>query len=327
MNRIYYDSGTTNTRAYLFEGTHMIHRLSRQVGSRDCALSGSNACLLQGLKNMYDSLLRDTGLDESQISQIWMSGMISSATGILEIPHLSVPVDLRKIRSGVVGYYEPYYFHRSLNIIPGVKTDLPDGPASYETFTKINNMRGEETEIFGILAEYPGLMENSVLILPGSHTQIAIVQNGAIVNILSTVTGELYNAIANHTILSSSLTSQKPAQIIPEMVSKGLRALKEYGFNRALYTVRTMDLFLPSSPEERHSYFEGILNGGVVTAICSYIDTASLPRIAVYGSVSNILVFETLFHEQNRNLPFIGIEASELPYSARGFLCISSQSA
>ncbi len=324
MNSIYFDSGTTNTRAYLFEGSHLLHKLSAEIGSKDCALTGSNMTLLCRLKKMYDELLQGSGLAEDDIREIWMSGMISSSTGILEIPHLTVPVDLQCIREGVVEYFEPLCFKRTLHIIPGVKTSLSGDPLNYETFTKINNMRGEETEIFGILEQYPSLRESSILILPGSHTQITVIQNGAITDIHSTITGELYQAIVQRTILSTGLAPNGENAILPHMVSKGFHALQNLGFNRALYTIRTMELFLHSTPAERRSYFEGILNGGVATAALSLISPASPPQIAVYGNKNSLKVFQTLFSELSPNLPFVGIESKELPYSAQGFLCITS---
>lgn len=324
MNSIYYDSGTTNTRAYLFEGRQLLYKLSAEIGSKDCALSGSNMTLLRSLKNMYDELLRISGLTEDDIQKIWMSGMISSSTGILEIPHLTVPVDLHRIREGVVEYFEPLCFKRALHIIPGVKTSLGSEHLDYENFTGINNMRGEETEIFGILEQYPSLMENSILILPGSHTQITVIQNGAITDIHSTITGELYHAIVQHTILSASLASNSENTILPHMVSKGFHALQKLGFNRALYTIRTMDLFLHSSPAERRSYFEGILNGGVAISALSLVVPGSHPQIAVYGNANNLRIFRTLFNELSPNLTFTGIGSKDLPYSAQGFLCIAS---
>lgn len=323
MNSIYYDSGTTNTRAYLFCNRKLVHQLSVEIGSKDCALSGNNSKLLHMLKKMYDELLKTSGLRNDDIQDIWMSGMISSSTGILEIPHLTVPVNLHLIRKGVVKYFEPLCFQRTLCIIPGIKTSLADERLSYDTFTKINNMRGEETEIFGILDQYPFLKKKCILILPGSHTQIAVIKNGAIEDILSTITGELYNAIIHSTILATSLAPSEENIILPHMVSKGFHALQKFGFNRALYTVRTMELFLPSSSSERNSYFEGILNGGVITSISSLVSLNAPAQIAVYGSQNNLTVFQTLCNECFPEIPFTGIEKNDFPYSARGFLSIS----
>lgn len=320
MDILYYDSGTTNTRAYLLRDGELLCHASSAVGSRDSALSKDNTCLLESLYQQMLELSGQAGIDPESIGEIWMSGMVSSPTGIIELTHLAVPADAGLLRKNVCPYYEPLLFKRQLHIIPGVKT-LPDGGRiTADNFYRINNMRGEETELFGILAEYPSLNENTVFLMPGSHTQIIFVKNGCIVDILSTITGELYKAVTQATILSTSLLPPTPGVIIPEMVCKGYSLLNELGFNRALYTVRTMELFLHSSNDERHSFFEGILNGGVVKAVSASIRADEMPVLAVYGSPESTRVLQILFQNYCPNLPFVPVPNTEIPYSARGFL-------
>lgn len=323
MNRIYYDCGTTNTRGYLFENSQLKYTLAIPTGSKDAALSDNRLLLLHALKDIYDGLLTAGNLCESEISEIWMSGMISSSTGLIEIPHLTAPIDRLSLKKGIVCYHESLCFKRDLYIIPGIKTVPPSGQINFDTFDQVNNMRGEETEIFGILDQYPCFSENSIIILPGSHTQVAFIQDGSIVNILSAITGELYDALSHHTILSTSLCSDQKIEIIPEMVVRGLHALEKLGINRALYTIRTMELFLNSTNSERHSYFEGILNGGIVRLIKSLLQADEHPQVVVYGSYETIEVFRALFNALNLGLTITGVEKGAVPYSAYGFLCLS----
>ena len=75
--------------------------------------------------------------------------------GLKEIEHLSTPVDFKKIKKRIVVYYEGQFFQRNVHIIPGIKT-LPQGmTASVDTVVNANNMRGEETELLGILHRCP----------------------------------------------------------------------------------------------------------------------------------------------------------------------------
>ena len=326
MYNLYYDSGTTNTRAYLFDGSRLLNSLSSPVGSKDSALAGNNLCLLKSLRQMMLDLADSCQISAEDIGSIWMSGMVSSPTGITELPHLPVPVGLGTLKGSIAIYYEPLVFRRELCIIPGVKTLPAEGTVNIDNFYFVNTMRGEETEIFGILDEYPVLNENSVLIMPGSHTQIAFIKGGRIVNILSTMTGELYQAVTSSTILSTSLPEHtSPGVVIPEMVCRGYSLLNRLGFNRALYTVRTMELFLPATVDERHSFFEGILNGGVVKAVTDALDNTESPILAIYGNSQSIDVFHALFEKYYPDLPFMPIHKTDIPYSARGFLCISGQ--
>lgn len=323
MNYLYYDSGTTNTRLYLFRENTLLDSLNVPIGSKDSALCGSNQKLLQTLKQMMDELCCKNQIKPDQISEIWMSGMISSPTGIIEIPHLTVPIDLYTLSHNVFEYYEPIYFKRLLYIIPGIKTNC-DSP-SVESFPLINNMRGEETEIFGILQTYKNFAENCIMIMPGSHTQIVFIENGAITNIISTITGELYSAVKNNTILSTALSEASSVKINPEMLCKGYENLHKYGFNRALYTVRTMELFTPCTAIDRHSYFEGILNADVLNVTIRFSKGHAFNNVVVYGSNESIDIFKILFKKYYPRYFFTGISSNQkLPFSANGFLEIKS---
>lgn len=73
MNYLYYDSGTTNTRLYLFKDLQLIDSSNKKIGSRDSALSGSNKALLCALREMMDEMCEKHGLSPEQIEEIWMS--------------------------------------------------------------------------------------------------------------------------------------------------------------------------------------------------------------------------------------------------------------
>ena len=326
MKRVYFDSGTTNTRAYLMDGNRMIARTAAQIGSRDSALQGSNAGLIGKLKQMYDELLTENGLVESDIDSIWMSGMISCPHGLVEIPHIPVPLSLEKLKSQVAVHYDGNFFKRDIHVIPGIKTVPEDGSTTFDNISGINNMRGEETELFGITGSVPELPPDCVILMPGSHTQTAFIRDGAITDILSTVTGELYQAIKQETMLSSSLPDKAgPEDMTPQLICRGYRDLKTYGFNRALYIVRTMDLFLECTAHERLSYLEGVLNGGVLDAVMHVLKTKELPArcIAVYGSGLQHVIFRELLKEFYPDFQFMPIAEGDAPFSVEGFLRIS----
>ena len=92
----YFDSGTTNTRACLLKDRTIICRGDIPVGSRDSALHQDRTVLISALKQLYDQLLTKSGITDTQIAEIYMSGMISSPSGLKEIEHLSTPVDFKK---------------------------------------------------------------------------------------------------------------------------------------------------------------------------------------------------------------------------------------
>lgn len=320
---VYYDSGTTNTRIYLFQNEKLLDQSSTKTGSRDVAINGNNQMYLKKLNDMCRNICSRNHLSMEMIGQIWMSGMVSSPTGIIEIPHLCVPVHIEDLKRNVKKFYEGRYFHRELFLIPGIKTTCRE-KVSLDTFYQINNMRGEETELAGILDEKQKLRSDCAIIMPGSHTQAAFIRNNTIIDILSTITGELYYAIKTETILATSLTAEQLEILDAEMLCKGYEILNIYGFNRALYTVRTMELFMPSTPQQRLSYFEGILNGGVINLVMKKLLEDKIKNVAVYGSDIYIEMYRILFQKYFPETVFEGIKSEqEIPYSARGFLAIS----
>lgn len=275
------------------------------------------------LKKLYSQILDEEHIDEKHIQAIYMSGMISSPSGLVEVEHLSVPLDFQSLKKGIVLYEDTEFFHRTIHIIPGLKT-LPRGmTATIDHVALANNMRGEEIEIFGILHRYPELGKGySIIVLPGSHTQAAFLYDGSIVNISSNITGELYHAIISETIIGSSLTGELSGKLIPELVCMGYDSIHTYGFNRALYMVRGMDLFTESTLTQRISYMEGVLNGGVMDAILEIMK--DLPgTIAIAGSEKQYEVFSAFAEKLFPQFTMMKVQTSkDFPFSVEGFLCL-----
>lgn len=255
---LYYDSGTSNTRAYLLDRDFAVkYTAKKAVGSKDSAIAGSNAVLIRGLKELYDNVLSANGLEEGDISAIYASGMITCAYGLKEVPHLALPLTVEGFAGNLVPVLEDTCFHREIILVPGLKTVNDD-------ITYVNNMRGEEIEIIGALDELQslGAPKDLAMILPGSHTHVTYLQGEQITGIISNFTGELFHAIQKETILSPVLTWDG-SQLDREMVLKGYENLQKFGFNRALYICRAMDAFGEGTPAQRFSYGEGVILGGV----------------------------------------------------------------
>ena len=162
MYIVYYDSGTTNTRAYLIKDGRIAGRLERQVGARNSALMQDNAVLVRELRDMFDALLEDAHIYNEEVAHIYLSGMISSPSGLVEVEHLPVPVDWKKLRNSIVCHEEERFFQRMLEIIPGIKTVPYDAQVVPETADRVNMMRGEEIEVFGVLRGNPVLEQGGV---------------------------------------------------------------------------------------------------------------------------------------------------------------------
>ena len=266
---VYYDSGTTNSRAYLLgENCELLATAKREVGSKDSALAGSNKVLILALKELYDELLSQTGLSDGDVDAIYASGMITCPSGLHEVPHLTMPLTVEEFISQIVPFYEDTLFNRVINLVPGLRT-LGD------SIDLVNNMRGEEIESLGVMGEVQRLFgdEPVGLVFPGSHTHTVRVRGNVLEDALSNIGGELYAAIEKDTILGTVLRV-RPAHYDADMLSLGVANLHRYGFNRALYIIRAMDLFSRETPERRAAYAEGVILGG----LCDSLDEACSTR-------------------------------------------------
>ena len=263
---LYYDSGTSNTRAYLLgEDLAVVRTEKKAVGSRDSAIAGSSAVLIAGMKELYDRILGSAGITGEDIRAIYASGMVTSPYGLKEVPHSIAPLSVRSFARDLVLFREDTLFHRDIWLIPGLKTVS-------ESFAFVGNMRGEEIEILGTLDELERRgLRRAALILPGSHTHVAYVKDGIVSDILSTFTGELFYALKKETILAPIL-ERAAAEPDERMVARGVKNLRRFGFNRALYIAHAMRIMDTGTPEERFSYSEGVVNGGVRQALEYYCE-------------------------------------------------------
>lgn len=215
------DSGTTNTRLRLVEDGRVVQSFQAQAGARD----GPSA-----IAAALSSLLRQA---QSTVAQaVMFSGMITSPTGLIEIPHVAGPLSLERLRplrhdlpelSGL-----PFYF------IPGVR--IGEAGAS-PAFGDV--IRGEETELAGYLALH-GAESRRLFVHLGSHHKALQVTDGQLAGSCTALTGELFMAAAAHTLLSSSLQLIEPFDM--NWAMEGALAAEKEGLSRALFALRLMDI-------------------------------------------------------------------------------------
>src|SRR5262249_55012284 len=113
-------------------------------------------------------------------------GMIGSRQGWVEAPYARCPASAHDVVGGLAKIA-----HGGLEIavVPGLSTDS-HGMADV--------MRGEETQSFGALA-FTSL--DGLYLLPGTHSKWAEVAGGRILSFRTFMTGEVFSALKNHTIL------------------------------------------------------------------------------------------------------------------------------
>ncbi len=289
---IYFDSGTSNSRVYVLDRQFQILYVSKKnVGSKDSAVAGNNRVLIEGLKELYDGALATSGITEDEVINIYASGMVTSPYGLKEVPHLVLPITVQKFADSIYCHYEDSCFHRNIYLIPGLKTTDDD-------ISFVNNMRGEEIEILGVLDEVARNCRSRhvALVFPGSHTHVAYVQEDGITGIISNFTGELFHVLKEDSILAPILSADV-TELNPEMVRKGVENLIKFGFNRAIYICHAMRLFQNGTEADRFSYAEGVLNGGVRQSLEYYCQNAwqECDTVAVVAEEFMYRLFRDIF--------------------------------
>ena len=311
----YFDSGTTNSRLFLLdENLNAIGMNKKMVGARDSAISGSNRVLVSSLFEMYQNLLNEKNVFDGEVSDIFLSGMITSVYGIKEIPHIVLPVDAGTLAEGVTTVNEDMFFKRDVHLIRGVKTVGKE-------VSDVGNMRGEETELVGLADELKSRgLDDVAVILPGSHTHIAHVSGGSIVDCISNFTGELLFALQKDTILAPILESQ-PEAFDDEMVALALRNLDLYGFNRAMYIAHAMKMTNAMDIERIRSYAYAVINGGLRKVLENACRTrwTSCRTAVVLGSIKEGEFFETLFKGSSEIRSIIHMESADGSFALDGF--------
>src|SRR6202046_4821986 len=148
---------------------------------------------LRGILNVPDSRYADTLRDEigpwlaAGEDHVLLSGMIGSRQGWKETPYLPCPAGAPDVAAALV---EIEFDWGQVKVVPGLSAADESGVAEV--------MRGEETQVFGVLAAMGG---SGLACLPGTHSKWVRVEAGRIAGFTTHMTGEAFGALRGHTIL------------------------------------------------------------------------------------------------------------------------------
>ena len=198
------DGGTTNLRVTLLSDERKpLDAIARDGGVRHTAVDGNNGRLKAALAECIGSLLARNGLNAGDVKRCVAYGMITSDMGLLEIPHVPAPASAADLRDAMRAQSFPEIAPFPIHFIPGVRNFA--GPVDLENFGMMDMMRGEETEAVGLFE----LLEpetSAMFILPGSHNKfVAMSAEGKILGCMTSISGELLDAMTHHTILADAV--------------------------------------------------------------------------------------------------------------------------
>jgi 2-dehydro-3-deoxygalactonokinase len=230
------DWGTTSFRAFRFasDGTIRDRRTA-----------------LRGLLNVPDNRFADTLREEvgpwlaAGENHVLLSGMIGSRQGWKETPYLPCPAGASEVAAALV---EVGFDWGQVKIVPGVSATDEAGVAEV--------MRGEETQVFGVLSAMGG---NGLACLPGTHSKWASVQDYRITGFCTHMTGEAFGALRGHTILARMMRDG-PTNGAP--LDRGVRRSRdEGGLLHHIFGARSLVLAGRLAETDAAAYLSGILIG------------------------------------------------------------------
>jgi 2-dehydro-3-deoxygalactonokinase len=209
---------------------------------------------------------------------LMISGMASSSVGWREVPYAQAPFPLngRGVRSEELQWNKPTWVGPT-RLVSGVATEH-------------EMMRGEESEIIGLMAE-PTLSahrERCLLILPGTHSKHVRIEHDAVVDWRTFMTGELFEVLGRHSLLRASLdlesTSTAPKSPVDRAAfGEGVQWAQEQGLSGGLFRVRTRAVLGQRPAAENTWFFSGLLIGAELSGLTGQRGNAPVLLAAAPG--------------------------------------------
>ena len=177
-----------------------------------------------------------------------ISGMASSSIGMMELPYSQLP--FQTSGAGI----EAQYFEQSeilqhpVLLISGVQNED-------------DVMRGEETELIGIVKDIEEQSSRQLFIFPGTHSKHIEVENRQVIRFRTYMTGEYFQLLSKKSILSSSIELQEHKTTNTKVFKQGVAKAMETNLLHGSFSVRTNELFGKISKRDNFYFLSGLLIG------------------------------------------------------------------
>ena len=259
------DWGTSSLRASLLgAGGRVLDSRHRPWGLLHLPEGGFPAAL-QGIAG--DWLANTAGLP------VIAAGMVGSAQGWREAAYVPVPADAAALAAGLLRFEaQPGQW---LHIVPGVRRGggRPDV------------MRGEETQIVGLLGRQAGAAAR--LVMPGTHSKWVRVDQGCIVDFHTYMTGELFAVLRTHSILGRPAQAAGGGEPSDDAFDAGVTAVRDggpAGASALLFSARTRVLTGELAAAHSLDYLSGLLVGEELR--CALPEAGEGPPLQLVGEAA-----------------------------------------
>jgi 2-dehydro-3-deoxygalactonokinase len=239
------DWGTTNLRVWAMEHRGVLAEAVSDDGMGRLDRDGFEPALLR---------LIGPWLQDGKRTEVVACGMVGSRQGWHEAPYRSVPCAPLEPAALVAAPTRDARI--SVRLVPGLKQTSP-----------ADVMRGEETQIAGVLALTPGY--DGIICLPGTHSKWAHVSAGEVVSFQTFLTGEMFALLSQASVLRHGMVGDGwDEAAFDEGLSDALSRPERIGAR--LFGIRAEGLIAGLSAAAAKARLSGLLIGMELAAARPY---------------------------------------------------------
>jgi 2-dehydro-3-deoxygalactonokinase len=174
------DWGSSRLRVWGLVGDRVVRHAESEYGMATLAAADYEPALLA---------LIDGWLAEGRVTPGFACGMVGSRQGWHETPYRTTPCTPLGTELTAVLAQDP---RLQIWIVPGLKQDKP-----------ADVMRGEETQVAGLLLQRPGW--DGAICLPGTHSKWLTLSAGEVISFQTFMTGEIFGLLSRVSVLRHSV--------------------------------------------------------------------------------------------------------------------------
>jgi len=233
--------GSSNFRAYLIDHTGKV---------RDAFAEPAGIASLD--RDGMEAQIRKVSARWPDAGTLYACGMVGSNVGWEEVGYADCPIGL----DGLAANLHPATIAgRSMLIVPGLA-------CRREADAAPDIMRGEETELFGLLRA-GRLPRDGVVALPGTHSKWVRIVDGRVAEFMTAMSGEIYDRLTAAGMLASVVSgSASPGDAFTAGVRAGLE--RATGLGTKLFGVRAKVIRKDLVRDDAASYLRGLLIGAEI---------------------------------------------------------------
>lgn len=253
--------GSSNFRAYLLDDTGHV---------RDAWTEAAGIASLD--RNGMQAQIERAGQRWPDAGTLYACGMIGSNIGWDDAGYAPCPIGLEGLSTRL---HATTIAGRTMHIVPGLacRRSADDAP---------DIMRGEETELFGLLCAGQ-LPSHGVVALPGTHGKWVRIEDGVVTEFMTAMSGEIFDRLTANGLLASIVGAPAATGAGFE---QGVRAgaSRRLGLGTLLFGARARVIRGDLARDDAASYVRGLLIGAEIADALALYPVNSDQVITLVGS-------------------------------------------